>query len=355
MAEYPPAKETCTRTRGDVLFVGEFPPPYGGVTIKDSLLVEEVFDDCGLERFDLYCFKREKIKAPWHAVRLLRKIKRARFVLIGVGHPARTCWLFRILKVIRGESFLRNTSVFMMGVGTPGYLREHPGSIPLISKGRCVFTESEQINRQFAELGCSNTRYLPNFRKGDGSCPPRMVGEIVRFVYFAQVRPEKGIETLVHAVKALNEEGIGERFDVSLYGSILQGYEAVFRDLISDVSNMTYKGVFDARGHDVYKELNQYDAAVSSSWREGMSGTNIECKFAGVANIVSDVGFNAECVHDRVDGLLVKPRDATSLANAMRQVINDRRLLKRLKNASYESRAEYDVSTWKQEVLDIVF
>ena len=84
-----------------------------------------------------------------------------------------------------------------------------------------------------------------------------------------------------------------------------------------------------------------------------MSGSNIECKFAGVANIVSDAGFNPECVHDGVDGLLVKPRDVESLANAMRNVIEDHELLERLKQGSWEDRVDYDVDTWKQEVLDV--
>ena len=85
-----------------------------------------------------------------------------------------------------------------------------------------------------------------------------------------------------------------------------------------------------------------------------MSGSNIECKFAGIANIVSDAGFNPECVHDDVDGLLVKPRDVESLANAMRSVIVDHGLLDRLKRGSWDSREDYDVATWKQEVLDVV-
>ena len=85
-----------------------------------------------------------------------------------------------------------------------------------------------------------------------------------------------------------------------------------------------------------------------------MSGSNIECKFAGVANIVSDAGFNPECVHDGVDGLLVKPRDVESLAIAMRSIIEDQRLLERLKRGSWESRMDYDVAAWRKEVLDVV-
>lgn len=257
---------------------------------------------------------------------------------------------------MRGDAFLDKISVFMMGVGTPNYLKEHPRYIPLISKGRCIFTESEQLNRQLADLGCKNVRFLPNCRKGIGSCEPRPVGNVVHFVYFAQVRPEKGIETLARAIKALNSEGYKERFDVAIYGSIQEGYETTFSGLFKEVPNATYKGAFDASKKNVYKELNQYDVSVSSSsWREGMSGTNIESKFAGITSIVSNAGLNSECVQDGVDGLLVKPGDDDSLVNAMRRVIEDSSLLERLKNASFQSRIDYDVAMWKQEVLDVVF
>ena len=139
-----------------------------------------------------------------------------------------------------------------------------------------------------------------------------------------------------------------------MYGSVVDGYEDEFERLLERVPNMEYKGAFDAAKGDVYAELNQYDASSSSSWREGMSGSNIECKFAGIANIVSDAGFNSECVHDGADGLLVEPRDVESLTNAMRSVIEDHELLERLKRGSWKSRVGYDVATWKQEVLDVV-
>lgn len=339
-----------------LLFIGEFPPPYTGVTIKDSLIVDEIFDGCEVELFDLYRFKNEKAKTPFLALKLFVAIKRAERICVGVGHPFRTCMIFRFARILHGESYLKHITVFMMGTGTPGYLKKHPRFIPDVAQANCIFTESETLNRQLAELGCNNARYLPNFRKGDRARKPRTVGDVVHFVYFAQVRPEKGIDTLVEAVLLLNREGFESEFDVSVYGNIIEGYEAEFDRLNAAVPNMEYKGAFDAANGDVYAELNQYDASSSSSsWREGMSGSNIECKFAGIANIVSDVGFNPECVRDGIEGLLVKPRDIAGLTDAMRSVIRDHSLLDSLKWGSYESRLEYDVQAWKGVVLKKVF
>ena len=337
-----------------ILFIGEFPPPYGGVTIKDSLIVDELSDSFDVQRFDLYRFKKEEYKFPIIAIQLIMAIKKAENICIGVGHPFRTCMIFRIARFLHGKKFQENITDFMMGIKTPTYLKKHPQFIPDISNGRCIFTESDQLIKQFEELGCHNARYLPNFRKGDKAREPRPVGEVVKFVYFAEIRPEKGIETLIDAVIKLNSEDLQQQFDVSVYGNIIDGYQNTFQSAIADIPNIRYKGAFDSSTKDVYAELNRYDSSVSSSWREGMSGSNIECKFAGIANIVSDAGYNPECVTDGVDGLLVKPRDVDSLAAAMKKVIKDHEFLYDLKVGSFASREKYDVANWKQEVVRII-
>lgn len=336
-------------------YIGEFPPPYGGVTIKNSLIVDEVLGELEPECLNLYCFKRGLPAAASGIVRLIGLLKRADKVAVGVGHPARMCWVFRLARLLRGEAFLGNVTVFMMGISTPDYLKAHPRDIADASKVRCIFTESEQLNRRLSDLGCANARYLPNFRKGDMARAPQTVGGVIKFVFFAQVRPEKGFDTLCDACLKLNAEGFEDSYSVAVYGNVLVGYEEEFSALLEGVPNMIYKGAFDASSGDVYAELNQYDAAASSSWREGMSGSNIECKFAGIANIVSNAGFNPECVEDGVDGLLVEPRDVDSLADAMRKCILDHDFLRSLKEGSYASRIKYDVNTWKREVLDVVF
>lgn len=338
-----------------VAFIGEFPPPYGGVTIKDALLRDEFFNGDDFETFDLYAFKRTPLRFPLLCVSLLRFILNADRIALGIGSNSRLDYLLRIISIVKGQSFLENVTIFMMGRELPEYLADNPGRLCDFSAVRCIFVESHSLVADFADLGCSKARYLPNFRNGDGACNPKAVGDAVHFVFFAQVRPEKGIDTLADAALALNAEGYADKFDIDVFGRVIDDYKSEFEHLVERVPNMTYKGLVDAASENIYTILNQYDAAVSSSsWREGMSGSNIECKFAGIANIVSDAGFNSECVHDGVDGLIVKPRAVDSLTNAMRSVVGDHELLERLKRGSWESRAGYDAATWKQEVLDIV-
>lgn len=337
-----------------LLFIGEFPPPYGGVTIKDALLRDDYFAQCGAIVFDLYSFKRKPIMIPLLGWKLVKAVMKADRIALGIGCNSRLNILLDIIVKLKGRNYLSNVVIFMMGCGLVDYLRANPKALWKFSATRCIFTESKLLVSGFEAIGCMNSRYLPNFRRGDCAKPPLPVGEVVHFVYFAQVRREKGIDTLAEATRILNKEGLSNRFDVAIYGGIVDGYKEEFKTLIDSISNMEYRGVFNAASGDVYAELNQYDASVSSSWREGMSGSNIECKFAGIANIVSDAGFNPECIADGVDGLLVRPRDIESLVDAMRTVIVDHEYLQKLKDGSYTSRTLYDVKTWKREVLHVV-
>lgn len=338
-----------------VLFIGEFPPPYGGVTVKDALLRDEFFEGHEVDSFDLYAFERSPLKLPSLCVSLLRTMLAADKVALGIGSNSRLDTMLKIIAKVKGHAFLSNVTIFMMGRELPEYLAAKPGRLSNFSDARCIFAESRSLVADFERLGCDNARYLPNFRKGDGSCPPRAVGRKVHFVFFAQVRPEKGIDTLADAARVLNDEGLEGQFDIDVYGRVIDDYKTEFDRLVDGVPNMAYKGVIDSTSTNVYGVLNHYDASSSSSsWQEGMSGSNIECKFAGIANIVSNAGFNPECVHDGIDGILVDPRDVDSLASAMRNVILNHDFLTSLKAESYKSRAEYDVCAWKHEVLDVV-
>lgn len=333
-----------------LLFIGEFPPPYGGVTIKDEMLLADVFDGLDPAVFNLYDFKRRPWIFPALCLCLAREVKLADHIALGLGDNARLSKMLGIIASLRGERFLRNVTAFMMGRTLTTYLAERPGEVGRFQQCGHIYAESRALVAEFEELGVRCASYLPNFRKGDRARAPRPVGDIVRFVYFAQVRPEKGIETLADACARLDSAGLSGRYSVDVYGSVLGGYGDAFEALLARTPAMEYKGAFDAAHGDVYELLNRYDSSSSSSWQEGMSGSNIECKFAGVANIVSSAGFNPECVRDGAEGILVKPRDVDSLAAAMRGVIEDRELLERLKRGSWESRVEYDVATWRDEV-----
>lgn len=332
-----------------LLFVGEFPPPMGGVTVKNTLLLNEVFADTNISTFDLYVFKRSRRRSVQSFFKLIAQLRRADRLVVGVGSNPRLALLLRLVSLVRGRSFLQRTTVFIMGRTLPDYISANGGG--RINEVKCLFVESNTLVRELAALGVVNSQYLPNFRSGRCSKPPRPVRNKIRFVFFAKVCREKGADILLEAVRLLNDAGLGSKFDVSFYGVIDPSYEPEFLSDINCIENTRYMGIFDATSESVYDELNQYDSSVSASkHQEGMSGTNIECKFAGIASIASDVGFNAESINDGVDGLLVEPQNAISLSKAMQEMIVNPASVFSMKEASFSSRTQFDVAAWLEKI-----
>ena len=83
---------------------------------------------------------------------------------------------------------------------------------------------------------------------------------------------------------------------------------------------------FLGQSDEVPALLAASDIGVLASHEEGFSNVVLEGMAAGLPMIVSDVGGNAEAVIDGQCGLVVPPRDAVRLAEAMRTLIGSPQL-----------------------------
>jgi glycosyltransferase involved in cell wall biosynthesis len=80
--------------------------------------------------------------------------------------------------------------------------------------------------------------------------------------------------------------------------------------------------------------LPHFDVFVLSSVWEGMSNSLLEAMAAGRPVVATRVGGNPEVVVDGETGLLVPPRDAPALAEAMLRLLRDRELARRFGDAA---------------------
>jgi glycosyltransferase involved in cell wall biosynthesis len=64
-------------------------------------------------------------------------------------------------------------------------------------------------------------------------------------------------------------------------------------------------------------------AVVPSLWAEAFGLTVVEAMAAGVPVVASSVGGIPELINQRVTGLLVPPGDASALAAALRELLDD--------------------------------
>jgi glycosyltransferase involved in cell wall biosynthesis len=105
---------------------------------------------------------------------------------------------------------------------------------------------------------------------------------------------------------------------------------------------------------DVPDLLQAMDIFVLPSYSEGLSLALLEAMAAGLPVIVSRVGGNPEVVTDGKTGLLIPPRDAEALAQALERLLGDPAGAKELgKNARRLVEADYSLERLGREINEI--
>ena len=144
--------------------------------------------------------------------------------------------------------------------------------------------------------------------------PPR-VGTIGR------LEPQKGMDVLIRAFAHVKDASLLIVGDGSERGRL----EKLARDVgVSD--RIEWKGWSD----EARRYLPSLDIFVLPSRSEGFPLAVLEALLAGIGVIASDVGSVAEAIRDGETGLLVPPEDPGALAAALRRLLADRALSRRL-------------------------
>jgi glycosyltransferase involved in cell wall biosynthesis len=139
----------------------------------------------------------------------------------------------------------------------------------------------------------------------------------------ALMRPRKGLEVVLHAISQLEKSG----HDVALrcIGAFeTEEYEADIEALIGEL-NLHDRVQRDGFTDDVPRVLARLDALVLPSlFGEGLPMVVLEAMAAALPVIATRVEGTPEAITHGVEGLLAEPRDAASLADAIRQLITGR-------------------------------
>ena len=102
---------------------------------------------------------------------------------------------------------------------------------------------------------------------------------------------------------------------------------------------------------DVAELLACCDVYTLPSWREGFPRSAIEATAMALPVIATNIRGCRQVVEDGLNGILVPLRDITSLASAIKRLIDDKELRLKMGRAGYnKSRREFD----EQNVCDIV-
>jgi len=150
----------------------------------------------------------------------------------------------------------------------------------------------------------------------------------LRAGYVGGLSWQKGVHVLIAAFDDIPKEGAF----LEIWGNpeVFPSYVDDLRGL-SDHSGITFEGSLSRE--DLWSVLSGFDVmVVPSLWYETASLVIQEAFSIGLPVIASDIGALASRVDDGIDGLLVPPNDSQALAAALRKLMDNPDLVRKLRS-----------------------
>lgn len=210
---------------------------------------------------------------------------------------------------------------------------------------RVVIFQNPDDMEDFVAAGALANRSKSRLVNGSGvdmaHYAPAPLPEGARFLMISRLLGNKGVREYCRAAGRLLREGVDARF--SLAGYFDQGSDGVAPQELEQwqAQGIEYLGPLD----DVRPALADCSVFVLPSYREGTPRTVLEAMATGRPVITTDAPGCRETVSYGENGLLVRPRDATDLAQAMQRLAADPVARARMAEAGYRiCREKYEAA-----------
>lgn len=335
------------------VYLGSFPPPYGGATKKNDALYRELSKYCNIKRIDFSLVKKRNVR---EAVRLVCALLSANSAfVIGISGAKTRRMLTFLLHIINPKAMARSILVVMGGVASK-QIAADAAYRKAVEGYKQIFVETKGMLAELNDAGVNNASIYPNARPRI-ELPQRnkpLEGGRLRCVFFAQVSHEKGYDVAVDAVEILAQEGINIHCD--LFGKIPDNQIGQVTNYIDNAPHCRYCGIFKGTEREIISLLSSYDLLLfPSRWHtEGVPGTLIESLIAGTPCIVPNRSYNADVIMDGHSGVVVPDPDPLLFAGAMRR-IEELGLLESLSHGAREASEQYFMDKCLPTVLSCLF
>jgi glycosyltransferase involved in cell wall biosynthesis len=339
----------------NLLLVGALPPPIGGTTVLFKQLVQDIPQKCEV-RLRVIDISRSKVGGvhdvihafrclalllwhlPWASVMSFQTSKRGAITFGPIIHIIsrllRRRWIFR-------------------GFGGDIHIW-HQNSVSLqkqlfdrtVLKADALLFERKTAVEYFKDKCENPVHWYPNNRHSPDV--PINLGRSIRghrrFVFVGHVKPSKGVAEIIEASKILRSRDLS----VDVYGPLQEGVTPFW------FTDTAVKYCGPLASEDVIETLTRYDVLLLPTYfdGEGYPGIILEAYCAGIPVISTNWGGIPEIVTAET-GILVQPRDAIGLANAMRTLIDSDHLLSILRNGVRSKAREFDSERWTQHFIDL--
>jgi glycosyltransferase involved in cell wall biosynthesis len=189
--------------------------------------------------------------------------------------------------------------------------RIDPEKIELVYNGVDVdaFSAEEQVEKTRRELGLAPEALI--------------VGCVANLIHY------KGHKEIIEAARQVKGRYPQVRFlFVGRDGGMLETLKKQVAEC-----GVEREVLFLGSRQDIPALLRLFDIQILASYEEGFSNVILEGMAAGKPIVATDVGGNGEAIVDGATGILIKPRDAAGLAEAIMRLLGDAQLRREMGEA----------------------
>ncbi|RIK42583.1 MAG: hypothetical protein DCC55_08355 [Chloroflexi bacterium] len=357
-----------------LLVVGPLPPPFGGTTVSFEVFCQEVTDQRAGISLEVVDSSPKKLKKQHAIVSQANFFQACRIMW-------QFCWRVRaadVVLIFGSNGFLLAMTPFLLTLAKimhkPCYIRSFGGSLDnfycnlnlglrwvlrtTLRHADGLIVETELLQRYFRALVGDRVHLVPGYRimpaihvaRSDWRLRPEAP---LRLLFVGHVREEKGLFELLKSLQLISAEGnITVKCDI--FGPIYAAIEERFNDELARTENAHYGGIL--KPDDVVSTMAQYDALVFPTYYqgEGHPGVLIEAMMAGIPVISTNFRSIPELIEDGINGLLVDPKDADQLAEAILRIYQNRSLQLEMGRHNAEKSVQYDARRVVPRMLQLV-
>lgn len=169
----------------------------------------------------------------------------------------------------------------------------------------------------------------------------------------AELHKNKGLEYGIKAItdiKKTNKEDL-QKF---IWVIISDGEEKNKLQKMIEENNLTENIFLVGQKTDAYKYLKAFDIFMLTSIKEGFPYALLEAGYAGLPVIATDVGDSNAVIKDMETGILIKPGDYKEIAYAIRHLIQNPEIIKKLGGAIEEKvKKEFSLKEMTEKIFNL--
>jgi glycosyltransferase involved in cell wall biosynthesis len=333
-------------SENSIYYIGSFPEPYGGATIKNQILFNALSKNLTVYRFNTSLNKNESQIIMFLKLLLFLFRNRKKTGVICIASLS----LFKLSNLLFkiNKNIMNNSVVFVIGGIMPKMLVDQKQKIEIYKEYKKLYVETNKMKEDLNKLGLENVDVLPNCRIRPSDRITTKPSEIgLKCIFLSRITQEKGINTILNVFNAIKHQyGI----TIDFYGPIDPRIKEDFEESIKKNTIISYKGIFDSVNQNVYKLLSNYDVLLFPTQHkgEGFPGILTEAKIAGIPVIASDLNYNSEIINHGIDGIILKNNTENELKKSLMFLNNDREHMGKLRKGSFLSADKYFIDDYVQ-------